>query len=494
VNVLLVTIDQWRADSLSCAGHPCAQTPNIDRLAARGVRFARHYAQAAPCGPSRASLLTGTYLHNHRSVGNGTPLDARFTNLALEVAALGMRPTLFGYTDTTVDPRTVTDPDDWRLRTYEGVLPGFEVEVRLPEAAEAWLEWLGTKGYDVPDSVWDLYADRDHAEADGRGPTWAPVRYASEHTEAAFLVERFVDWHGRQDPTAPWFAHVTFLRPHPPYVAPAPWHDLVDPADVPLPVRHDELDAEGAQHPMVAGALFVDQVRAPADEGHVRQLRATYWGMLAEVDEKLGWLLDHLDRSGDADDTLVVLTADHGEQLADHWLIEKLGYFEGSYHIPLVVAGPGVVAGRVVDEFTENVDLMPTILTALGAEVPSQCDGLALQPFLEGGLPERWRDAAHWEWDYRDPQVAELLGLDLRGANLAVLRDRHGKYVHFAGLPPVFYDLDEDPGELRNVADDPAYRDRVLDYAQRLLTWRLSTDDDTLARLLVTGDGVVEVA
>jgi arylsulfatase A-like enzyme len=493
VNVLLITIDQWRGDSLSCAGHPCARTPNVDRLAARGVRFARHYAQAAPCGPSRASLLTGMYLHHHRAVGNGTPLDARFTNLALEMATAGYRPTLFGYTDTTVDPRTVSDPDDPRLRTYEGVLPGFEVEVQLPEAADAWLAWLATKGYDVPASVWDLYADRDAdgPEAGDRGPTWAPVKYASEHTEAAFLVERFVDWHRQRD-GEDWFAHVTFLRPHPPYVAPAPWHDLVDPADVPLPVRHESPEAEGAEHPLVAGAMFVDEVRAPASERDVRQFRATYWGMLAEVDEKLGWLLDHLEASGDADDTLVVLTADHGEQLADHWLTEKLGYFEASYHIPLVVAGPGVVAGAVVDDFTENVDLVPTVLTAVGAPVPVQCDGAPLQPFLAGrAAPVGWRDAAHWEWDYRDPRIVELLGVPLAASNLAVLRDRHGKYVHFAGMPPAFYDLDADPGELHNVADDPASRDRVLDYAQRLLSWRLSTDDQTLARLRATPDGIV---
>jgi len=238
LNVLLITIDQWRADSLGCGGHPVALTPNIDRLAARGVRFVRHYAQAAPCGPSRASLLTGMYQHRHRVVGNGTPLDARFTNLALEMAAAGYRPTLFGYTDTTVDPSVVERPDDPRLRTYEGVLPGFEVEVQLPEAADRWIEWLVTKGYDRPASVWDLYGDRDTTDAAGRGASWAPVRYSSDHTEAAFLVERFVEWHRAQPSDTPWFAHLTFLRPHPPYVAPAPFHDLIDPDDVPMPVRH----------------------------------------------------------------------------------------------------------------------------------------------------------------------------------------------------------------------------------------------------------------
>src|SRR6266700_1072324 len=124
-NVLFVTADQWRGDSLSCAGHPVVRTPNLDRLAASGARFARHFAQAAPCGPSRASLYTGMYLMNHRSVLNGTPLDARHDNVALMARRLGYEPALFGYTDTSIDPRTVAAGDP-RLFRYEGVLPGFD--------------------------------------------------------------------------------------------------------------------------------------------------------------------------------------------------------------------------------------------------------------------------------------------------------------------------------------------------------------------------------
>lgn len=484
-NVLFVTIDQWRGDSLSCAGHPSAQTPTIDALAARGVRFTRHYAQAAPCGPSRASMLTGTYLHTHRSVDNGTPLDHRFTNLALELRAAGWDPTLFGYTDTTVDPRTVDDPGDWRLRTYEGVLPGFTVGVRLPEAADAWMEWLAELGYEVTGRVADLYRQIDTPEARGRGATWAPVGYRSEHTEAAFLVERFTEWHRRQPTDRPWFAHVTFLRPHPPYVAPVPWHDLVDPEGVPMPVRHESPEREGQEHPLVAGALLADRVRAPERDLDLRQLRATYWGMLAEVDEKLGWLLDEA-----GEETLVVLTADHGDQLGDHWLIQKLGFFESSYHVPLIIAGPGVTEGRVVEHFTEHVDLMPTILAAVGLEVPTQCQGEDLGEFLRGGEPQAWRDAAHWEWDFR--VMAALGGApgSLRCHNLAVLRDHQAKYVHITGMPPAFYDLVADPGELHNRAGDPDETQRVLHYAQRLLSWRMSTDDDTLADLRVTPEGI----
>ena len=110
VNVLLITLDQFRGDCLSAAGHPLVRTPNLDRLAASGVRLARHYSQAAPCAPGRASLYTGTYQMNHRVVANGTPLDARFDNIALMARRAGYQPALFGYTDQAVDPRWRTAP------------------------------------------------------------------------------------------------------------------------------------------------------------------------------------------------------------------------------------------------------------------------------------------------------------------------------------------------------------------------------------------------
>ncbi|MBU3700709.1 MAG: phosphonate monoester hydrolase, partial [Acidimicrobiia bacterium] len=125
MNVLLVTVDQFRADSLSCAGHRVARTPAIDELAAEGVRFSRHYSQSAPCAPGRAALYTGTYQFNNRVVFNGAPLDDRFDNIARMARRVGYEPALFGYTDQAIDPRTVA-PDDPRLSTYEGVLPGFD--------------------------------------------------------------------------------------------------------------------------------------------------------------------------------------------------------------------------------------------------------------------------------------------------------------------------------------------------------------------------------
>ena len=165
-NVLFITADQWRADCLSRLGHPCLKTPNLDRLAARGTLFKAHYTQATPCAPGRASLYTGLYLHNHRCVVNGTPLDARHSNVALEARKAGYDPVMLGYTDATPDPRQ-HHPGDPVLRSYEGVLPGMTPLVNLDGQQLAWIAHLRALGYDVPidgDEVFLLIGGSRHRD------------------------------------------------------------------------------------------------------------------------------------------------------------------------------------------------------------------------------------------------------------------------------------------------------------------------------------------
>ena len=188
-NVLLVTLDQWRGDCLSTADHPMVQTPNLDAFAAQGVRFNAHYVQASPCGPSRASLLTGTYQHTNRVVFNGTPLAADFTNVALEARAGGYDPQLFGYTDITVDPRTVPD-DDPSLLTYEGPLPGFTVALDLRDDREAWYRWLEERGHDISDRERFLRPSEGEEIPEGRGSSWPPTVFSADETETAGTISR----------------------------------------------------------------------------------------------------------------------------------------------------------------------------------------------------------------------------------------------------------------------------------------------------------------
>jgi arylsulfatase A-like enzyme len=503
-NVLFITVDQWRGDCLSIAGHPVVQTPTLDALARRGVRFANHWSNTAPCGPSRATLLTGLYAQNHRSILNGTPLDDRFTNVAREARAAGFDPVLFGYTDTSLDP-TGRAPDDPALRTYESPLPGFRPVVELTEDIGPWLAWLAERGYDVPERQTDIYQpDRTVPGADERGPTWAPARYAAEHTETAFLTEAVLDfldgW--RRDPetaTEPWFVHLSYLRPHPPYLAPAPYHDRYDPADVPPPRRRATRREEASLHPLLASATRL--VGAPESDRDVRQLRATYYGMMAEVDDQLARVVDWLDRTGEADRTLVVLTSDHGEQAGDHWLVEKLAWFDESFHVPLIVCDPDAppaAAGRTVEAFTEHVDITPTICEWLGLEVPLQCDGRPLQPFLgdQATTPDDWRTEVHWEWDFRDPVThgpEDWLGTVMEHCCLNVVRDHRWKYVHFAAdeVPNLLFDLEADPDQFENRVDDPACAGVVADQAGKLLSWRMRHDERTWTGTVLGPDGMV---
>ena len=178
MNVLFITLDQFRADCLSAAAHPVVRTPNLDALARQGVRLSRHYSQAAPCAPGRACLYTGTYSLTNRVVANGTPLDDRFDNVARAARRAGFIPTLFGYTDQGIDPRQADGPTDRRLWTFQGVLPGFDVELELLEDQQAWCAWLERCGYDLP-------SDPNHVLA---GEPDRP----EEHSVSAFLTDRLI--------------------------------------------------------------------------------------------------------------------------------------------------------------------------------------------------------------------------------------------------------------------------------------------------------------
>jgi arylsulfatase A-like enzyme len=509
MNVLFITADQWRGDCLSALGHPCLKTPNLDRLARDGVLFQRHYAQATPCGPSRASLYTGLYLHNHRSVANGTPLDARHTNVALEARKAGCEPVLFGYTDVGPDPRAHV-PGDPALCNYEGLLPGMTQVVGLKDDQLAWLADLRAKGYDVPLGHKEVFRPKaDYPGAAGRGPTFAPACYRAEDSNTAFLTSEAIKYIAVRREQR-WFVHVSYLAPHPPFVAPEPYHALYDPSDVPPPLRAANPEEEAVQHPWLAYRLYNQEGSgytlgaSAADnlslsESDLRQLRATYYGMMSEVDAQVGRLIDHLQSTGEYERTLIVFGSDHGEQLGDHWLFAKYSYFDQAFHIPLILRDPRRSAdggrGRVVSAFTENIDVMPTIVDWLGGTVPVECDGESLLPFCRGETAPQWRREAHWEYDFRDvvEQTFErALGLTSDQCTMNVIRDERYKYVHFTALPPLLFDLEEDPAELRNLADDPAYQGRVLEYAQKMLSWRMAHDERRLTNTMLTPSGPVE--
>ena len=508
INILLITADQWRGDCLSALGHPTLQTPRLDALAADGVAFRNHFTQCVPCGPSRASLHTGMYMMNHRSVRNGVPLDAGLTNIALEARKAGYGPALIGYTDTSADPRS-HHPNDPVLRSYNGLLPGFTQMVPGSEDSynSAWCRFLAAKGYDLPPTPAEVRQQQalDHPDAAARGPTFAPSAYKAEHSETAFMTDQAMAFVAAPD-RRPWFLHLSLHNPHPPFIAPEPYNALYDPDRVPRFRCAESPEAESRQHPytayMIRHHLRRDGLGPdghPTDERARRQLRATYYGLMSEVDHHLGRLFDLLKARGDDDRTLILFLSDHGEQLWDHWALGKEHYFDQSFHVPLIVRAPGREfdrgRGRVVEAFTEIVDVMPTILDLIGAPRPLQCDGASLVDFLTGGQPDQWRAEVHWELDFRDvvdglPE--RELGLALDECALSVVRDARYKYIHFTALPPLLFDLQSDPDELDNLADDPGHHAVALAFARKLLSWRMAHADRRQTGLRLGPDGVFE--
>ena len=503
-NILLIVADQWRGDHLKATGHPVLDLPNLEALQAEGVTFARHYVQCAPCGPARSSLHTGLYLMNHRVVRNSTPLNRDFTNLALEARKANHDPCIVGYTTTTPDPRS-THPNDPRFYVLGDIMEGWREVTSFAPRHEPYVGHLRKHGLAAPT---DGYAKYWEPETGPLGPSTAAARTPSDHSDTHFLADCGLDFlRGRLG--GKWFLHLGFYRPHPPFIASAPYNERYHPSDMPKPVRRQSPSVEAEQHPLLA--YHLDQIRnakfftgasgqaSDLDTAEIARMRAAYCGMIQEIDDNLGRVFKYLKETGQWDKTLIIFTSDHGEQLGDHYLLGKVGYFDESFHIPLIIRDPRQEAdagrGRLVERFTEQVDIMPTILDWLGAVPPRQCDGRSLLPFCHGETPADWRRHVRFEYDFRDcitemPQ--QTLGLHMDDCSLAVIQDEKFKYVHFAALPPLFFDLEADPEQLYNRAEDPSYLETVLEYAQAMLSWRMRNADKRLTGFSASEDGLIE--
>lgn len=492
-NVLFIVIDQLRADALSGALAGRVVMPNLAALKDEAVSFENHVSVTNPCGPSRASILTGQYAMNHRSVRNGTPLAADKPTLPGELRKGGWLPLLFGYTDTSPDPRVI-DAGDPALTSYEQPMAGFVemVEMRLEESWP-WRANLRAKGYEVP-AFADLYRPAGAAPDD-------PALYRAEDSDTAFLTDRFLDEIAARPQG--WFAHLTYLRPHPPLVAPEPYNRMYDPAALPPATCPNDQAGEAAAHPFNGPAMASHPMAGnvvgfpdlPETVENVALMRALYLGLAREVDDQLGRILTFLKDNGLYDDTLLIVTADHGEMLGDHHAWGKMSYYDAAYRVPLILREPhrpGTFGSRIAQP-TESVDVTPTILDLLGLDSPDTMDGRSLAPFLRGESPADWRDYSFSELDFGDPVTPtawqKALGLDSDRTNLAVLRTARHTLVHFnGGLPPILFDHHGD-GEARNIAEDPEAAPVLLELSRRMLDHRMTHSEGRFARTMITPEG-----
>ena len=296
------------------------------------------------------------------------------------------------------------------------------------------------------------------------------------------MTDRAIDYvRMRSGEDTGWVLSLNYIKPHPPNVNCEPYCSMFDPDGMPDGYRRtEELDSA---HPYIRAAIGGG---VHVDERHLREFRACYYGMIAELDDNIGLLFDELERSGQWDDTLIVFSADHGEQLGEHYLVGKGHFYDGAMHIPCIVRDPHSAGdgarGCVIDSFVELVDLGPTILDWLGVEQPDRFQGQSLLGALHGEADYRGKTEIHYEFDYRSGARALDPDADMDAHLLWVLRDDRYKYVHFADaqMPPLLFDLHNDPGEFDNVADLPEHSAIVLDMCQRMLRWRMYHEDQRM--------------
>jgi arylsulfatase A-like enzyme len=272
----------------------------------------------------------------------------------------------------------------------------------------------------------------------------------------------------------PWCLHLSYIKPHWPLIAPAPYHCLYGADDVPVALRCAVEDKD--PHPILAA--FRNHRVAQAfsrDEVRARAIPA-YMGLVRQVDDEIGRLVAFLRETGRLDNTLIVLTADHGDYLGDHGLGEKDLFHDAAAKLPMIVVDPRPAAdaarGSACDALVGAIDLIPTFIEALGGTPPRHLlEGRSLQPWLHAQVPANWRDAVFSECDYARLGASQALRRDPLEARMTMAFDGRWKFVHALGFAPMLYDLQEDPQELRDLGRDPGLatvRERMKDL---MLDW-----------------------
>lgn len=502
-NILFIMCDQLRWDYLSCYGHPHLHTPNIDRLAQRGVRFNRAYIQSPICGPSRMSFYTGRYVISHGSSWNNFPLRVGELTLGDHLRPLGVDTVLIGKTHMKADAegmeRYGIAPDTIiGARLAECGFDVFERDDGLhPDSAypprPAYNDYLKSKGYDDT-NPWNTRANGTQTD-DGTGLGWfmkyanQPADIAEEDSETPYLTRRFMDFiEGRKDDT-PWLCHLSFIKPHWPYIVPAPYHNMYGPETWAAPNR-DAAEKDNP-HP-VFDAFMQARVSQSFTRDEVRNtVLPAYMGLIKQIDDQMGYLFDFMEKRGLMQDTMIVFTSDHGDYLGDHWLGEKELFHDPSVRIPLIIYDPSPEAdatrGSTSEQLVEGIDLAPTFVGALGgASIPHRLEGRDLSPLLYGQNPP-WRDYAFSEYDYAMTPAREILGKGVNDCKLIMAVGARWKFVYAEGFRPMLFDLQNDPKELHDLGADPTHVETRAMLTEVIFAWarrqrqRITTPDSTIA-------------
>ena len=457
-NVLLLMSDQHRRDAMGVAGNPVARTPNLDSLARSAVRFTSAYCSNPVCTPSRASLLTGLYTHNHQTWNNATPWPFEHKTVAHYFGAAGYMTALIGKMHF-VDAQTHgfdyhLDFNDWyqflgpKTKLYADELSRANSGSGLPQIDDLWRDygdpWKGARTLD----------DREGPVAVGRASK-IPEQDAFESFVARESI-RFLKNHGTRQP---FFLISSFLKPHDPFMPAERFAAMFRPEDMRLPDTWGKVDL--TRVPKQVAQTIRRNAPTPElrDADQAKKRIALYYANLAQMDDALGKVVAALRELDLEKDTIVLYTADHGEMLGDHGMWQKFEFYEPSCGVPLLFRVPGMTAkDQTCAMPLSQVQVLPTLAELCDVKVTSRIDGQSFVPQLR-------RPA-----DVHDNPVFAEYALQTPRAKYML---RHGgyKYTYWTNDMPELYNLREDPEEMRNLALDESHREKVDQMKAELFAW-----------------------
>ncbi|WP_082677379.1 sulfatase-like hydrolase/transferase [Ruegeria profundi] len=492
-NILFIMFDQLRWDYLSCYGHPHLHTPNIDRLAARGVRFNRAYIQSPICGSSRMSTYTGRYVHSHGASWNGIPLKVGEMTMGDHLRKAGMGCWLVGKTHMRADAegmaRLGLEPDSLiGARVAECGFDVFERDDGMrpegpdgfydPDGAKEYNKYLTEKGYES-DNPWHDFANSG-LDADGNVLSgWflknahEAANIAEEDSETPYLTGRGIEF--MESHEGPWCCHLSFIKPHWPYIVPEPYASMYGPEHV-LPVVRSEAERQNA-HPVLRAFMETKVGQAFSRQDVREAVIPAYMGLIKQADDQMGRLFDWMEETGRMKDTMIVLTSDHGDFLGDHWMGEKTFFHDASTKVPLIIYDPSpesdATRGSVSDALVESIDLAPTFVEVAGGEVASHIlEGHSLLPILHGHKDETPREVVICEYDYSASPIADALNASVRDAVMFMVADTRWKLIHCEGdHRPLLFDLENDPDELHDLGESDTHADVIARMYDHLFAW-----------------------
>ena len=420
-NILFIMADQLAASALPCYGHPLVDAPHISALAEGGVLFESAYCNFPICAPSRFSMLSGRLASRIGAFDNAAEFSAATPTIAHRLRLMGYR-TLVGGKMHFVGPDQLHGFEE---RFTTDIYPadfGWTPNWRDPALRFEW-----------------FHSMLNVVEA---GPCQRSLQIDFDD-EVGFAAVRKIYDIARDDDERPFFLMVSFSHPHDPYTATPAYWDRYDHDAIPMPaVEFEPPEARDPHGLRLYENYDRDEYRVTGE--HIRNARHAYYAMISYVDDKIGALMAALEAAGLAEDTIVVLTSDHGDMLGERGLWYKMSFFEDSVRVPLIIHAPGRYDARRVAGNVSLVDLLPTLMELAGGEAPV-LDGHSLAPLMAGG-------GADWP----DTVLAEYTA-ESAVAPLFMARRGPYKYIACAADPPRLYDTAADPHERLNLAGDPAH-------------------------------------